>query len=196
MDGETTDEIMTATGRAICEYGYADLTMQRIAEESGITTAAIHYHFDTKEDLLNAFLEDLIDRFLAQFECENRDPGERLETFLQAVFTPSKTGRDEFPVALMELKSQAPYHDHVRERFQELDDVMRSTIASIIRDGIDEDLFDEANPDEIARIVTTLANGGHIRMVALGESPDETRTIVERVLTSRLGWEPNSEVVA
>lgn len=196
MESETTETIIRATGRSLCEYGYADLTMQRIAEESSVSTAGIHYHFDTKEDLLNAFLDDLIDRFEAQLACEVRDPRERLDSFLEAVYTPSGTGDDDFPVVLMELKAQAPYHDRVRDRFLELDDVMRSVVASIVRDGVDAGHFEEADPEEIARIVTTLANGGHVRAVALGENPAETRAIVERVLESRLGWTPDPEVIA
>ncbi|GKZ15265.1 MULTISPECIES: TetR/AcrR family transcriptional regulator [Haladaptatus] len=196
MDTETTDEIITATGRALQKYGYANLTMQRIAEESSITTAAIHYHFDTKEDLLNAFLDDLIKRFEAQLACEARDPRERLASFLDAVYTPSETGDDDFPVGLMELKAQAPYHNRVRERFLELDDMMQSVVASIVRDGVDAEHFEEANPGEVARLVTTLSNGGHTRTVALGENPARTRQLVERVLELRLGWTPNSEVDA
>lgn len=196
MDRETAEEIITATGRALREYGYADLTMQRIAEESSISTAAIHYHFDTKEDLLNAFLDHLIDRFEARLACEAGDPRERLDSFLEAVYTPSGASTDGSPVTLMELKSQAPYHDRVRNRFLELDDIMRSIVASIVRDGIEEGQFDEADPEEIARLVTTLANGGHTRTVALGESPAATRALVERTLELRLGWTTNSEVVA
>ncbi|ODR80911.1 TetR family transcriptional regulator [Haladaptatus sp. W1] len=170
--------------------------MQRIAEESSITTAAIHYHFDTKEDLLNAFLDDLIKRFEAQLACEACDPRERLDSFLDAVYTPSETGDDDFPVGLMELKAQAPYHNRVRERFLELDEMMQSVVASIVRDGVDAEHFEEANPEEIARLVTTLANGGHTRTVALGENPVRTRQLVERVLELRLGWTPNSGVDA
>src|SRR6056297_1953183 len=89
METETTDAIIRATGRSLCEHGYADLTMQRIAEESDVTTAAIHYHFDTKEELLNAFLDDLLDRFETRLACEARDPRDRLNDFLNAVFDES-----------------------------------------------------------------------------------------------------------
>lgn len=195
MDTETTDEIMEATGRTLCEYGYADLTMQKIAEESSITTAAIHYHFDTKEGLLNAFLDDLIDRFEEQLACEDTDPRDRLESFLDAVFTHSKTG-DEFPVALMELKAQAPYHDRFRNRFLDLDGAMRTVLAAIVRDGIDAGHFDEAGTEEVARLVTTAINGGHARKVALGEESRETRRSIERYLELQLGWTPSSEVMA
>jgi hypothetical protein len=41
--------------------------------------------------------------------------------------------------------------------------------------------------------VTTIINGGHVRTVALGESPADTRELVERSLELRLGWTPNGE---
>ena len=190
MNTETSTEIIRATGRALCEHGYANLTMQRIAEESSMTTAAIHYHFDTKEELLNALLDDVVDDFEERLACDGGDPRERLAAFLDAVFTPSIDRADEFPVAIMELKSQAPYHETYRKRFIELDEAMRAVVATIVRDGIAEGHFDDADPDEVARTVSTIFNGGHVRKVALGEGHEETRRAVERYLELRLAWTP------
>ena len=190
MESETTETIIRATGRSLCEYGYADLTMQRIAEESSVTTAAIHYHFDTKEELLNAFLDDLVDRFEQQLACEAGDPRQRLSTLLDAVFTPSKSTSDEFPVALMELKAQAPYHDSYRERFIELDETLRAVVADAVDDGIEAEYFEAVDPATVARFVSTVVNGGHLRQVALGEDPEETRRLIEGYLDAQLGWRP------
>ncbi|MFB6188603.1 MAG: TetR/AcrR family transcriptional regulator [Halapricum sp.] len=189
MESETPSEIMDATGRALCEYGYADLTMKRIADEASMTAAAIHYHFDTKDELLTAFLEHLIEGFESQLTCERADPRERLDAFLDAVFSSSKSG-DDFPIALMELKAQAPYHEGFRDRFLELDETVRGVVASIVRDGIDAGHFEEVDPEDVARVVATLINGSHVRNVALGEDREETRTIIEGYLANRLGWTP------
>jgi AcrR family transcriptional regulator len=193
MSSQTSEEILEATGCALCNHGYADLTMQHIAAESSITKAAIHYHYDTKEALLNAFLDDLITRFEERLAGDTRDPGARMELFLEAVFAPAESGSDDFPIALMELKAQAPYHDTFRNRFRDLDAAMRTHLESIVRDGIDEDRFERTDPEEVARLVTTIINGGHARTVALGEPPGETRTLVERLLELRLGWTPDDE---
>lgn len=193
MGSETSDEILEATGSALYSHGYADLTMQRIAAESSITKAAIHYHYDTKEALLNAFLDDLLDRFEDRLAGEDSDPGNRLESFLDAVFAPAETGNDDFPIALMELKAQAPYHDPFQNRFRDLDDAMRTVLESIVRDGIDDGRFERADPEDVARLVTTIINGGYVRTVALGEPPEETRDLVERSLELRLGWTPSGE---
>ena len=165
MPTETTNAIIRATGRSLCEHGYADLTMQRIAEESSVTTAAIHYHFETKEELLNAFLDDLIDRF-------ERDV--------------------VVGVGLMELKAQAPYHETYRQRFVALDERLRSVIETAVDDGIEAGHFEASDPAAVARFVTTAINGGHVRTVALGESPTETRRVVERYLETELGWRPEA----
>jgi len=190
METETTDTIIRATGRCLCEYGYADLTMQRIAEEYSLTTAAIHYHFDTKEELLNALLDDLVDRFERKLACESDDPRDQLVVLLDAVFTPSNA--DEFPVALMELKAQAPYHDSYRKRFGELDETLRTVVEDAVDAGIEAGYFDAVDAAEVARFVGTAINGGHLRMVALGQDSTETRQVVEKYLETRLGWKPGA----
>ncbi|MFC6962851.1 TetR/AcrR family transcriptional regulator [Halocatena marina] len=194
MNTETADEIIAATYRALCEHGYADLTMQCIADESSMTTAAIHYHFDTKKELLNAFLQHIIDQFEQQLPHDASDPRERLASFLTTIFTPASTREDDFPIALMELKAQAPYQEIYRERLHDMDEKMQAIVTSAVRDGIDAGYFDDADPEMVARFVVTSINGGHVREVALAEDPNETRQMIETYLELQLGWTP--EVVA
>jgi AcrR family transcriptional regulator len=185
---ETEAEILAATRRALCRHGYADLTVQCIADEASMTTAAIHYHFETKEELLNAVLADLLDRFETELACEAGDPGQRLAAVLDVVF-PDEHG-DEFLVALMELKAQAPCQETYRERFVELDERMRTVVATVVSDGIEAGQFESVDPERVARTVTTLLDGGHVRMVALDEEPAPTRAVVESYLATQLGWQP------
>lgn len=191
METETADEIIAATGRALCHHGYADLTMQQIAEEASMTTAAIHYHFDTKAELLTAFLDDRIDRFEARLACDAEDPRERIAAFLDAVFTtPQNT--EEFPVALMEMKGQAYHQDSFRERFLELDAVMTSVVATAVSEGIDAGYFEAADPEDVAQHVVTVIDGAHARTVTLGADAGPTRTLIEQYLELQLGWAPTS----
>lgn len=189
METATADEIMEATYQALCEHGYANLTMQRIADESTMTSAAIHYHFDTKEQLMTAFLQHMLERFEDQIASDASDPRERLATFLEAVFAPADAESD-FPTALMDLKAQAPYQDGYRTRFQEADERMRSLVAEAVRDGIAAGHFDDADPEIVARFVVTAIDGAHAREVALGEARIESRRLIETYLESRIGWTP------
>ncbi len=64
---------MAATYRALCAHGYADLTMQRIADEAGKSKSLLHYHYGTKQELLVAFLDYLFDRFEARVAATEGD---------------------------------------------------------------------------------------------------------------------------
>ena len=51
---ETKDKILDAAERLIAEQGYAGTSLRQIIAEAGVNLAAVHYHFGSKEDLLDA----------------------------------------------------------------------------------------------------------------------------------------------
>lgn len=186
---------MSATYRALCTYGYADLTMQRIADECDRSKAALHYHYDTKEELLRTFLDYLLDDFESRLACESADPGDRLDAFLDAVFAPAAADdRGDFTVALLEIKAQAPYSESYRDRLCALDERMRETVAAAVRDGIEAGEFDDVDPDAVARFTVTAINGAHVREVTFDESPTEARRLIEAYLDGTLGRDTGPEV--
>lgn len=189
MNDETRTRIMQATRRALCEHGNSGLTIQRIADESSLSTAAVHYHFDTKEALLDAFLDHLLDAFEAELACDATDPRERLWTFLETVF-PDEDANDRLAVALIEIKAQAPYHETYRERLVEMDHRMRDVVADAVRDGIADGRFEDADAEAVARFVVTAINGAYVRDVALDEDPGRTRALIDQSLARELGWQP------
>jgi len=197
--GDAREELMAATHRALCEHGYAGLTTSRIAEEAGVTTAALHYHFDTKEDLLGAFLDHLLDRTQSRFEERITEDGtagpvERLATFLDEIFAPH-TGEDAdgAETALLEIKAQAPYDASFRRKLEAHDEYMRGVLRDCIAEGIEAGSVRETDPDAAARFMTTVINGAHVRQVALGEDPALARAgLADYVETDLLA--PDAEV--
>ncbi|MFO0596227.1 MAG: CerR family C-terminal domain-containing protein [Myxococcaceae bacterium] len=58
MDADLTkDKILAAADSLFGELGFDATTTRDIAERSGVNKALIHYHFGTKDDLLEALLE-------------------------------------------------------------------------------------------------------------------------------------------
>src|ERR1039458_1842591 len=51
---DTKDKILNAAERLIGEQGYAATSLRHIIAEAGVNLAAVHYHFGSKEDLLDA----------------------------------------------------------------------------------------------------------------------------------------------
>ncbi|MFC4248056.1 TetR/AcrR family transcriptional regulator [Natribaculum luteum] len=165
----TDEEIMLATYRALCEYGYADLTIKRIADEYGKSTAAIHYHYDTKDDLLAAFLDYILDQFKdAVHEVETTDPEQRLDLLLDKLLVDLRDHQDLL-VAMLEMRSQAPYTDRFSERFQQNDEYIRYMLRTVIDHGIEEGVFDDVDAEHVARTLMTIVDGARTRAVVCDE---------------------------
>lgn len=162
-------EIMQATHRALREYGYADLTIKRIADEYGKSTAAVHYYYDTKEALLVAFLDYLLEEFVDSIhETETTDPEKRLNRLLDRLITGLEEHRD-LSIALMEMRSQAPYKAEFRDRFRQNDEYIRYMLKSVITHGIDEGVFNDVDANHVVEGLMTIVDGARARVVVLDD---------------------------
>lgn len=65
--GDTRQQILDAALRLFTDKGYDKVTLREIADEVGVTKAALYYHFDSKEKLLETLVEPFLemqDRFM------------------------------------------------------------------------------------------------------------------------------------
>src|SRR5215212_1996520 len=72
---ETTDTRTRLIGVAIdlfTRHSYAGTSLQMIADELGFTKAAIYHHFRTREQLLAAVLEPMLDELRTVVESAER----------------------------------------------------------------------------------------------------------------------------
>lgn len=181
------EEFMGATYRALCHHGFASLTMQDIADESEKSKAALHYHYDTKHDLLVAFLEYLYGRFRERLDAiDHDDPADRLGALAETVLDPTASGEREFRTAMLELRAQAPYDDDYRDRLAEFDRYTRERVAETVAEGVDRGVFRaDADPEAMATFVVTVVSGAHTRRVTL-DCPDCPVDAARMVLAERI----------
>lgn len=64
---ETRAQLIQAAAKLLREIGFASVTTQRIAQEAGVTTGALHHHFPTKYELILAVYDHLAERILDDF---------------------------------------------------------------------------------------------------------------------------------
>ncbi|WP_248517812.1 TetR/AcrR family transcriptional regulator [Salinarchaeum laminariae] len=189
------EEIMRATYRALREHGYADLTIKRIAAEYGKSTAAIHYHYETKDDLLAAFLDFILDQFVETIhEVETTAPEERLDLLLDKLLVAPQDHPDLL-IAMLEMRSQAPYKPAFGERFQQNEEYVRYVLRTVIDHGISEGVFADVDAEHVARSLLTIVDGARTRAVVLDDTtPLETarRTAAEYVGAVLLDGRPSS----
>ncbi|MBB2913597.1 AcrR family transcriptional regulator [Streptosporangium becharense] len=57
---DTRTRIQDVALRRFAEQGYEATSLREIAEELGVTKAALYYHFKTKEDIVTSLVEDRV----------------------------------------------------------------------------------------------------------------------------------------
>ena len=68
MRSSSRPEILDAALRVVDAVGGADITYQSVAHEAGLTKAGLMYHFPTKDALMIAVIEHVIDRWQAELQ--------------------------------------------------------------------------------------------------------------------------------
>ncbi|ELZ82643.1 DNA binding protein putative transcriptional regulator [Haloferax elongans ATCC BAA-1513] len=205
---EVHETLMEATYRALCAHGYAELTMQRIADEAGKSKSLLHYHYGTKRELLVAFLDFLLDHFEQRVEeTEGDAPEERLR-FLLDKMVPDEDDDgeyDRFGLALAEIRTQAPYVEAYRKQIAQNEAAIRGRLADVIRDGIEQGVFRDVDPDRTATLLFAALDGARLQRVVVSEpdaeneqtaateAPNEVRAALETFVVSDLLREEGSQ---
>lgn len=176
---DTHTEMLEATYTALQKHGYADLTIQRIGEEFPKSKSLIYQHYDGKDELLVALLEFLHEQFKDDVPDEGfADAGEHLEILLDHALPASlDSERAAFSRAMTELRAQAPHDAAFREQFTRTDRFFRKHISDIVRDGMEQDIFQEVDPDRTATFVATIIHGTRNKRMT---TDDEARTAAVR----------------
>lgn len=186
-DPDVHTEIMEATHDALCTHGFTALTMQDIADECDKSKSLLHYHYDTKEELLVSFVEFLLESFEARVEeIEHLPPAARLIEFLDwFVFDPEDSERARFHLALLEFRSQGAFDDRYRDQLRRSDDLLRETLEEIFEEGIEEGVFEPVDVPETAATIVATIDGARTRQITLDRSdytPIARDVIVDRLI--------------
>ena len=181
---------MRATYRALCEHGYADLTIQRIGDEFGKSKSLLYHHYDGKDALLVDFLEFMLERFEENAtELDGDGPYARLQSVIDFHLPREMSEeRAEFTAAMVELRSQAAHDDAYREQFTRSDALIRGRIADVVREGIEEGVFrDDVDPDDAAKSLFSGLYGTVVmRVTTDNDTVDAVRRELDAYVRSRL----------
>jgi AcrR family transcriptional regulator len=185
---ETQIEIMEATYQALCEHGYADLTIQAIADEFDKSKSLLYYHYDTKDEILIAFLEYLLDQFSIEDAIDrNESPDEQLWTLVDEFLPESPPDEHrEFQLALFELRSRALSKAAYREQFTRVDRLIHDAFVDVLTAGIDDGSFREVNVEETATLLVSTVTGAMLRRVTTDDDVTAAREAVVDLVESRL----------
>ncbi len=84
-------QLIDATMQVIAQYGISGMTLQRVAEAADITAGMVNFHFKSKEALLTATLEQLVQEYAAELSSATTSastPADALVTIIDRHFSP------------------------------------------------------------------------------------------------------------
>jgi AcrR family transcriptional regulator len=143
QDGlETRRQLLEAAGQVFAEQGYANATGKEICARAGANAAAVNYHFDGKEGLYAAVLEEAHHRIISLETMSAAahstvDPRAKLKLFLERIAA-EVCKRDaeawELRVLSREIVSRSPMMANlVRNQIAPKAKLVRAVIAEIMR---------------------------------------------------------------
>lgn len=172
---DTYESLMDATYRALAKDGYADLTLRSIAAEFDGSRSLIHYYYESKDDLLSAFLDSLLDEFEGTID-DDASPRERLDSLIDWIaYGPEE--RPEYHRVLFELRAQAPHNPEFATRLEANVRGIRSALETVITDAVANGTLPPRDPERTAILVLTAIDNARTTDYVLGTDDMLDRTL-------------------
>ena len=188
------ERILAAAVERIASDGIDDVRIARIAMDAGISTSLVHYHFETREALLEQALEysyELAgDVRIGDEDGDAPDHTGKLAAMVdQCLPYPGQLERDW--ILWVELWLRAVRHAELRPTAAGLYARMRAWFAEAIAAGVAAGEFDASvDPERTADRLLALCDGYGVRAL-LGDLPvEQARAEVWAAISEQLGVDP------
>lgn len=188
FDKHRRERILQAAAHLIAERGINNVRVADIAKRIGTTSGTVHYHFEFKDDLLNAAVDWAV---TAAFD--------RQETLLQGIITPKEKllriieiqlpndqqSRHEWSIWLQSW-NEASLRPELREAHVALNERWRSGLVAIVEEGIAEGDFKPVNAREFVNHMQALFNGLGVEVLTGTADLEHMRSSMVSFLRSAL----------
>ncbi len=127
--------MLDAAIRRLAEKGLAQTSIQDIADAAGLSKGAVHYHFESKDELLQEVLVRCCESIEARVKAVFDDAGTPIERVRRAIYEMWLVRRDGAPEmrVLTELHAMSRQNEAIRAAFAQ---ALRRARAVIVEDGL------------------------------------------------------------
>lgn len=157
----TRQKILTAATDLFSEVGYAAAGLGEVIERAGMTKGALYHHFDSKEALATAIIDQGTNLTRDAFRrvCESSSPA--LENMIHGVFVVTvllasdKTAR----TAEQLIRGLAEFNSAASHAWCSLSDAMTTQAR---RASAEDDLREGVDPDTVSEAILNTMLGAHL----------------------------------
>ena len=164
---ETREAILNAACEVIAEIGFENVRMRIVAERARVSTAALHYHFDTREKLFAEALRYSFDhtgRDIYEARSANDSATNRLARIITASLPTTENLRREWAM-YQELWCRANREPQSRAVAIELNRAQQGWIEETLADGIASGEFKPCDTAAHARLISSLCDGFGVQLM-------------------------------
>jgi len=160
---ERRAQITGALVKVMAKRGYDGASIADIAKAAGLTPGLVHYHFESKQEILLAALRDLSLRHTAALAArlgeKEADPMARVEAFIDFHLG---LGADADPDSLamwILLSGEALRDERVRLEFTKAIEQTRDVLFDLVQGGAEQQLFACDSAEAAASALLALIQG-------------------------------------
>ena len=156
------DAFVDVAQRLIQVKGYEEMSIQDVLDELDASKGAFYHYFDSKQALLQAVVDRMVDVVAAGLTKAATDPGlaapEKLAVFFSGI-TQWKNDQREFILELIKVWV-SDENAIVREKLRRgVTTRLTPLMAEIVRQGTEEGIFAAGSPDHAATVLVSLILG-------------------------------------
>ena len=132
----TRDKLIDAAFRAVARDGLADTNVKSIAAEAGVNPGLLHYHFASKDALLEAAVDSATARYMAEIDAliAATPRAELFDAYAHFAATTLEANRDLFRVRLS-LGVRAMNDARLAARLEVANEAIRERLAMVFAAG-------------------------------------------------------------
>jgi len=153
---ERLQEILDVAQAFFARKGYDATSIQDIIDEVGIAKGTFYHYFRSKSDLLDAVVDRMAEQGQAVMRDVVDDPRLDALTKFRQVFAQAnswKLQHQDFLIELLRVMYR-PENAILRDRLRSVSiEVVVPLLAAVVRQGVEEGVFDTEDPEEVVVIV-------------------------------------------
>ena len=154
---ERRSEILEVADRLFCTRGYDNPSTNDILAEIGIARGTLYYHFKSKEDILDAMIDRILDDIIRKARSIAYDDArpvlERLTQTVLAANVDTQTGH--MILEQVHKPQNALLHAKMQERLLRQ---LTPFFLKIVEDGSSQNLMRTNNPEDTIRMLLLYSN--------------------------------------
>jgi AcrR family transcriptional regulator len=166
---ERKEKILEAVVAVIIDVGLTEMTVADVARRAGVSTALVHYHFESKAALIVAALQAASIEDKVRREVAAKAPGTAVSRLESVLCGSLPDGPDDASWLLwIESWGEARRSPMIGNVMADLDAHELASILNLIADGVRAGEFDCADPPSVAARLTALRDGLAIQHTLFG----------------------------